>query len=100
MKKIHNYINGKSFSISKKDLPVEDPSKGEVIAKVVLSSVDDFEKILESSKKSQTEWANTTPLKRSRIISNYKTLKRLIRKKRPESSWNPQSQILFHGSAF
>ena len=74
MKKIHNYINGKSFSISKKDLPVEDPSKGEVIAKVVLSSVDDFEKILESSKESQTEWASTTPLKRSRILSNYKTL--------------------------
>ena len=31
MKKIHNYINGKSYSISKKELPVEDPSKGEVI---------------------------------------------------------------------
>ena len=74
MKKIHNYINGKSFSISKKDLPIVDPSKGEVIAKVILSSKDDFEKILESSKKSQTEWANTTPLKRSRILSNYKTL--------------------------
>ena len=35
MKKIHNYISGKSFSISKKELPVEDPSKGEVIANVV-----------------------------------------------------------------
>ena len=34
MKKIHNYINGKSFSISKKELPVEDPSKGEVIAEL------------------------------------------------------------------
>ena len=74
MKKIHNYINGKSSSISKKELPVEDPSKGEVIAKVVLSSLEDFEKILESSKKSQKEWAITTPLKRSRILSNYKTL--------------------------
>ena len=74
MKKIHNYISGKSFSISKKELPVEDPSKGEVIANVVLSSIDDFEKILESSKKSQVEWANTTPLKRSRILSKYKTL--------------------------
>ena len=46
MKKIHNYINGKSFSISKKELPIEDPSKGEVIAKVVLSSVEDFEKLI------------------------------------------------------
>ena len=74
MKKIHNYVDGKSFSISKNELPVEDPSTGEEIAKVVLSSKEDFEKILNSSKKSQFEWAKTTPLKRSRILSNYKTL--------------------------
>ena len=74
MKKIHNYVDGKSFSISKNELPVEDPSTGEEIAKVTLSSSDDFEKILNSSKKSQFEWAKTTPLKRSRILSNYKTL--------------------------
>ena len=74
MKKIHNYVDGDSFSISKNELSVEDPSTGEVIAKVVLSSKDDFEKILDSSRKSQIEWAKTTPLKRSRILSNYKTL--------------------------
>ena len=74
MKKIHNYVDGNSFSISKNELSVEDPSTGEVIAKVVLSSKDDFEKILDSSKKSQIEWSKTTPLKRSRILSNYKTL--------------------------
>ena len=70
MKKIHNYVDGNSFSISKNELPVQDPSTGEEIAKVVLSSNDDFKKILDSSKKSQIEWAKTTPLKRSRILSN------------------------------
>jgi malonate-semialdehyde dehydrogenase (acetylating) / methylmalonate-semialdehyde dehydrogenase len=74
MKKIYNYLNGNSFSISKKELPVQDPSTGEVIAKVILSSKDDFEQIVESSKQSQIEWAKTTPLKRSRILSNYKVL--------------------------
>ena len=74
MKKINNYVDGSLNSISKKELSVEDPSTGEEIAKVVLSSSDDFQKIIESSKKSQIEWANTTPLKRSRILSNYKTL--------------------------
>tara|TARA_Y100001970_G_scaffold199595_1_gene242766 strand:+ start:70 stop:1557 length:1488 start_codon:yes stop_codon:yes gene_type:complete len=74
MKKIHNYVEGNSFSISKNELPVQDPSTGEEIAKVVLSSNDDFKKILDSSKKSQIEWAKTTPLKRSRILSNYKAL--------------------------
>ncbi len=74
MKKISNFVNGSSQSISSNELSVEDPSTGEEIAKVVLSSEEDFKKIIESSKKSQNEWANTTPLKRSRILSKYKNL--------------------------
>jgi len=74
MRKIHNYVNGSSSSISKKELPIEDPSTGEQIAKVVMSSTHDFERVLESSKLSQINWSQTTPLKRSRILSNYKTL--------------------------
>ncbi len=74
MKKIHNFVNGNLSSISKKELPVNDPSTGEEIGKVVMSSIDDFNNVIESSKKSQLEWSNTTPLKRSRILSNYKNL--------------------------
>ncbi len=75
MKKIiNNYINGSKVSVSSKTLPVEDPSTGEIVAEVVLSSKDDFNKAIESSKNSQNEWSNTTPLKRSRVLSNYKNL--------------------------
>ena len=74
MKKIHNYINGSLSSISSKELSVEDPSTGEEINKVVLSSNQDFEKAIESSKKAQIDWSRTTPLKRSRILSKYKNL--------------------------
>ncbi len=74
MKVIHNYVNGKCSSISTNFLPVDDPSTGEQIAKVVLSTKDDFKKIINSSKKAQLKWSETTPLKRSRILSNYKTL--------------------------
>ena len=74
MKKINNYINGSLVSISQKELPVDDPSTGEQIGKVVLSSNEDFTKVIESSKKIQVIWSNTTPLKRSRILSNYKNL--------------------------
>ena len=74
MHTIHNYIDGKPISISKKFLDVEDPSTGEIIAKVVLSNQEDFYKLIESSKKSQISWSNTTPLKRSRILSKYKNL--------------------------
>ena len=74
MKKIHNYIHGSSISYSKVELPIYDPSTGEQIGNVVSSSKEDYEKIINSSKKSQIEWANTTPLKRSRILSKYKSL--------------------------
>ncbi len=74
MKKIHNYINGSAMSYSKNELPVYDPSTGEQIANVVSSSKEDYDKIIDSSKKSQIDWANTTPLKRSRILSKYKSL--------------------------
>ena len=74
MKIIKNYINGSEISISKETIPVEDPSKGEKIADVVLSSEADFNLAIKSAKNIQEEWSNTTPLKRSRILSNYKTL--------------------------
>ena len=74
MEKIYNYINGSKVALSKNELPVDDPSTGEEIARVVLSSTADFDFAIETSKKSQIEWANTTPLKRSRILSNYKKL--------------------------
>ena len=71
---INNYIDGKDQSFSKDKIPVEDPSTGEIIAEVVLSNDDDIKLAINSAKKSQNEWANTTPLKRSRILSNYKNL--------------------------
>ena len=74
MKTIKNYIHGKKISYSSEELPVYDPSTGEIISKVILSDIVDFEQVIISSKKSQIEWASFTPLKRSRIISKYKTL--------------------------
>ena len=72
MKKIQNFIDGKITSISKQTLPVYDPSTGEQTSEVVLSNNEDFEKVLESSKRIFDKWSNTTPLKRSRIISKFK----------------------------
>ncbi len=74
MKKIQNYIHGSNFCLSVDELGVSDPSTGEEIRKVVLSNEKDFKKAIESSKKSFLEWSGFTPLKRSRILSNYKNL--------------------------
>ena len=74
MSLIKNYINGNHVSVSKNDLPVHDPSTGDEIGKVILSNEQDFAVAIESSKKSLSNWSNTTPLKRSRILSKYKDL--------------------------
>ncbi len=74
MYKVQNYINGKRVNISNDELDIFDPSTGDIIGQVTLSNNSDFLECLKSSKESQNKWANTTPLKRSRILSNYKNL--------------------------
>ena len=74
MKKIENYINGSIKSSSKFFLDIFDPSKGEKIGDVVLSAKSDFDEVIRSSENAFSEWSKVTPLKRSRIISNYKNI--------------------------
>ncbi len=74
MKKIEHFIDGKKQSSSNKTLKVNDPSTGEVIGEVVIANTEDFNTTLTSSKKAQMEWSNTIPIKRSRIIANFKNL--------------------------
>ena len=74
MKTIKNFIHGTNSTFSNNYLNIDDPSTGEVCGKVIMSSREDFKKTIESSISSQSDWANTTPLKRSRILSKYKDL--------------------------
>ncbi len=74
MTKVENYIHGNLKSISKDQLAIYDPSTGDEIRKVVLSDKDDFKEVINSSKKGFEEWSNFTPLKRSRILFNYKNI--------------------------
>ncbi len=74
MKKIENYINGSLQSNSKKFIPVDDPSKGEKIAEVILSNDEDVEKTINSSSEAFIKWSEVTPLKRSRVLARYKAI--------------------------
>ena len=74
MRKVENYINGNSTSISQNILDIYNPSTSEICSQVVLSDKEDFKVLIDSSKKSYFDWSQTTPLKRSRIISKYKNL--------------------------
>jgi len=71
---VKNFINGKHVNFSSETQDVINPSTGEKITEVVLSNSDDLEATLASSKKASENWKNITPLKRSRIISKYKTI--------------------------
>jgi len=72
MTKIENYINGNKVSVSKKLLPVMNPSTGEKKSEVVMSSKEDFKLAVNSSSSAFENWSMVTPLKRSRIVSKYR----------------------------
>ena len=74
MKKIENYIDGKSTSISKKVIPIQNPSTGEQCGEVIISNNEDYLSAIKSSINAFKLWSDYTPLKRSRIISKYKEL--------------------------
>ena len=74
MKKIKNYIDGSVSALSENYLDIDDPSKGEKIGEVTLSSKEDFNRVIASSQKAFLNWSEITPLKRSRIISKYKEI--------------------------
>ena len=73
MKRLDNYINSKIVvGKSNKYLPVDDPSKGEIISEVLLSNLNDYNSLVDSSEKAFESWSEITPLKRARIIYKFK----------------------------
>jgi malonate-semialdehyde dehydrogenase (acetylating) / methylmalonate-semialdehyde dehydrogenase len=75
MRIVSNFIHGKITNHEqKKYKSILNPATGVQIAKVVLSGSEDFNSLIESSKKGFEKWSRFTPLKRSRIISSYKEL--------------------------
>tara|TARA_B100001964_G_scaffold115725_1_gene129008 strand:+ start:220 stop:936 length:717 start_codon:yes stop_codon:yes gene_type:complete len=74
MNNVNNFINGELVANSSNFQNIYDPSTGEVIGKVILSNEKDINLSIESSLLAQKEWANITPLKRSRILSSYKNI--------------------------
>ncbi len=75
MKIIKNYINGKHLeSQSSNFSEIFNPSTGEVIGKVNLSNKNDLDIALDSCNKAMLDWQNTSPLKRSRIMFEFKNI--------------------------
>ena len=75
MNKILNFINGQVVESESTDYtPVFNPATGEVIAEVVQSTDADIEAAVAAAKAAFPAWANTSPLKRSRIMNKFRQL--------------------------
>ncbi len=74
MIKTLNFIDGLESHLSNKTIDITNPANGEKIGDVCISDKNDFEKCLLSSKKAFNKWSQQTPLKRSRILSEYKNI--------------------------
>ena len=74
MDAVKNYINGKIISNSLNTKDIFDPSTGEKINTVHMSNEIDFNMAISSSKTAYDNWKKVTPLKRSRILSEYKKI--------------------------
>jgi len=73
--KLKNYVNGEWVdSQTDKFLDVENPSTGEIIAKMPLSTVDETKAAVEAAQEAWTEWRETPPISRARIFFKLKEL--------------------------
>jgi malonate-semialdehyde dehydrogenase (acetylating)/methylmalonate-semialdehyde dehydrogenase len=75
MQTIHNAIAGKlTQSASTRTQPVYNPATGEATATLPLSSLAEINAAVASAKKALPAWANTTPMKRARVMFKFKEL--------------------------
>lgn len=72
---ISHYINGQSVQPSqKKYLPVYNPATGENIASVACATTDEINNTIAIAKTAFSQWSQVTPLKRARVLFNFKAL--------------------------
>jgi len=75
MQTIQNAIAGKlTQSASKRTQPVYNPATGEAAATLPLSTLDEVNAAVAAARKALPAWANTTPMKRARVMFKFKEL--------------------------
>ncbi|ANN65324.1 CoA-acylating methylmalonate-semialdehyde dehydrogenase [Bordetella bronchialis] len=75
MTTIHHYINGRSYEgRSGRNGDVFNPARGEIAAHVPLASAEDVDLAVAAAREAFPAWSETAPLKRARILFNFKAL--------------------------
>jgi malonate-semialdehyde dehydrogenase (acetylating)/methylmalonate-semialdehyde dehydrogenase len=72
---LHNYVDGEWVeATSGRYIDVEDPARGEVIARVHASSRADVDGAVEAAKVAFPEWRATPPIVRARYMFKFKEI--------------------------
>lgn len=75
MQTIGNFINGKTvISSSNKTISVYDPSTGKVIRELTQSTAQEVSDAIGAAHEAFYSWSRTTPLRRARVLFNFKML--------------------------
>lgn len=95
MEIIANFINGqRTTSSSKETLPVTNPATGQVIRQVTQSTEQEVRQAIEHAHNAFPAWSKTPPLRRARILFEFKAL---IEKNRDELA---ELIVSEHGKVF
>lgn len=72
---VGNFIGGKiTHSATSETIPVYDPATGKVIRELTQSTAAEVEKAIEIAHAAFPEWSKTAPLRRARVMFNFKAL--------------------------
>jgi malonate-semialdehyde dehydrogenase (acetylating)/methylmalonate-semialdehyde dehydrogenase len=74
MKQINHFINGELSASKGNTQPVYNPATGETIAEVVFADMATIELAIQAARTAFPTWSATPPVRRARILFNYKTL--------------------------
>jgi malonate-semialdehyde dehydrogenase (acetylating)/methylmalonate-semialdehyde dehydrogenase len=72
---VGNFIGGKiTHSASNETIPVYDPATGKVVRELTQSTAAEVEQAIEVAHAAFPEWSKTAPLRRARVMFNFKAL--------------------------
>lgn len=75
METVSNFINGNMVQSSGQEtVPVTNPASGTVIRQIRLSTQQEMLQAISSAEQAFSSWSATTPLRRARILFNFKAL--------------------------
>jgi malonate-semialdehyde dehydrogenase (acetylating)/methylmalonate-semialdehyde dehydrogenase len=72
---IHNWIDGQiTESLGTRTQPVFNPATGQAVRQLAMGTPDDVQRAVDSALRAQSAWADTPPIRRSRVLREFLAL--------------------------